>query len=288
MGSRTRYLIALALAAPVCAEIVNGSTSLSEIERPFATLFTLLPYSLLAIWLAFVASSNAPGNVLYLLPILGLVIEGLGTHSFFDSAFADLSTLAGIGVFAGVQWPWTLSLLASHAFAGFVVPLTLAAAIARPGSTAVTERTARIASITLVFILVLGWLVAPSTLSRHGIALTATLAVIALLILSAHKTRIPAPAAAVWAWPWFLVAGLAFVPLNWLTSLFLAQRIGAYAVLAQLLFLSAYLYFLWRAFFNPAASERRRMAFIAGYLVPHAIVLCLLGAIDIQRGIVGG
>jgi len=282
-----RYLLALAVAAPLCAEIVNGSTSFSEIERPFAALFTLLPYSLLAVWLAFVSAAVPARNVLFLLPIPGLVIEGLGTRSFFDPAFADLSTLSGVGLFAGVQWPWTLSLIASHAMTSFILPLTLAAAVSGQGPAAIAERTAKVCAILLFFILVLAWLVAPGTLSRHGVALAATLAVVALLIFLAGKARVASPPRRVAAWPWFFVAGLLFVPANWFASFFLAERIGAYTVLVQFAFLVAYAWFLWREFFNPAADEPRRMVFVAGYLIPHAIALSLLGWIDLQYGVVG-
>src|SRR5207248_1058286 len=74
-----RYLIVLAVSAPLAAEIVNGSSALVKLLNPLVAVSTLLPYSLLALWLAFVVSSVPRGGILFLLPIPGLVIEGLGT-----------------------------------------------------------------------------------------------------------------------------------------------------------------------------------------------------------------
>jgi hypothetical protein len=213
--------------------------------------------------------------MLFLLPIAGIVIEGLITKSFFNTSFSDLSVLGGVGVLGGVQWPWTLSLIASHVFVSFIIPLTLAMFLMRD------IRVSKVAAYGSAGILALfiGWttVVTPHMFGGYWMKLGALVLIIALLVRLSRTVHINSSSAAsapLWI---FFVAGLLFPVLNWLTSFFLAAKPLTTILVAQLIFMSAYLCFMGAQWFNERTTVYKHLAFIAGYYSPFAIGLILAG-----------
>ncbi|MDD2891561.1 MAG: hypothetical protein PHQ95_01215 [Candidatus Gracilibacteria bacterium] len=65
--------------------------------------------------------------------------------------------------------------------------------------------------------------------------------------------------------------------MNWLTSFFIATKPIVIILTAQMIFISIYLYFLWSQWFNKNTTKYKRIAFIAGYYIPYAVGLTLVG-----------
>lgn len=269
-------ILVLALCAPLSAEILNGSTRLSELGVWNIFAGTLLPYAFLIVVLAYFAQRAASrASVLFLLPVAGIVVEGLIVKSFFNTSFSDLSVLGGVGVWGGVQWPWTLSLIASHAFVSFIIPFTLAVFLAR--EVKISKAAACVsAGVLAVFI---GWttFVMPHTFDGYWIKLAALTGIIALLVYLSRTVRIESSSsssAPLWV---FFFVGLLFPPLNWITSFFLATKPLAVILCAQAVFIGVYLYFLWAQWLGERTTASKHLAFIAGYYVLFALGLMVTG-----------
>lgn len=266
----------LAVLAPLTAEILNGSTRLFELTSWNVFGGTILPYSFLIIVLAYLAQGVASrASMLFLLPIAGIVIEGLITKSFFNVSFSDLSVLGGVGTWSGVQWPWTLSLVASHAFVSFLIPLTLARLLM--GKIQVSKGAAYFsASILAIFIV---WIatITPHSFDWYWVKTSALVLIIILLVHFARTIRIGSPSVESASLAVFFIVGLLFPILNWLTSFFLATKLPIIILSTQFVFICAYIYFLWAQWFNKRTSEHKRIIFIAGYYIPFAVGLILAG-----------
>lgn len=274
-------ILLLAILAPLTAEIFNGSTRIFELGSWNVFGGTILPYAFLIIVLAYFAQGVVTrASTLFLLPIAGIVVEGLITKSFFNISFSDLSVLGGVGVWSGVQWPWTLSLIASHSFVTFLIPITLAMFLIK--ELRVEKMIAYFSMVVLT--LFIGWttVIAPHSFDGYWIKLFALVLLIAgsvyffRTIKVSNSTGVSAPVYV------FFVVGFLFPILNWLTSFFIAGKSPLVIVGIQIIFICTYLYFLWSQWFNESTTQYKHLAFIAGYYVPFAIGLTLVG---IKRGI---
>ncbi len=274
-------ILLLAILAPLTAEIFNGSTRLSELGSWNVFGGTILPYSFLIVVLVYIAQSTVTrASALFLLPIAGIVIEGLITKSFFNISFSDLSVLGGVGVIGGIQWPWTFSLVASHAFVTFLIPITLAVFLVKE------IKVGKILAYFSMAVLALfiGWttIIMPHNFEGYWIKLTSLVLIIAGLTFLSHKVQISASHGKSMPAYIFFIIGFLFPVLNWLTSFFIATKAPLVIITAQLIFICAYLYFLWSQWFNESTTKYKHLAFIAGYYVPFAVGLTLAG---INRGI---
>jgi hypothetical protein len=275
MKRSSLYLFVLAVAAPFCAEILNGSTPITALASPLVWIFTLLPYSLLIIGLGyFVSTARTPASILFLLPIAGLVIEGLLTQSFFNPAFRGLTVLAGIGMFVGVQWPWVISLVASHMMTSFLLPLAIAGYFVP--NERVSKKFAVIALTALAFILIFGFFIASADSLHYALQLIATIAIIFLLVFLSRSIALPQSDKKSLSSGWFFIIGFLFAPANWLTSFFLAAHPVGYILSAEAIFLLVYLYFLWSQWWNPTTDKGKRITFVVGYFIPYLIAFCLI------------
>lgn len=264
-----KYLVILAIVAPITAELLNGSTPLSELAHPLVWLFVFAPYSLLLIWLAYLNSKLPRQNgAIFLLPVAGIVIEGLLTRSFFDPSFPDLTQLAGVGYFAGVQWPWTLSLIASHLMTSFLAPLAIAQVITKGGHT-ISKRAATISACLLGLIVILGFVVGGRVPVAH---LVLCVAVIVGCIVLSKKIALHQSGSKSWSSFLMFAIGLVIAPLNWLTSFFIAYKPVSLIIPLQLLFLVAYGWFIWAQWFNKDATPAKRIWFIVGYYLPYILL----------------
>jgi hypothetical protein len=282
------YLFSLIVIAPLTAELMNGSTPLFKfLGNPLlVSLFIFLPYSCLLIILGYTQSKIPRTGILFLLPIAGLVIEGLGTRSFFNTSFDQLSTLAGVGVWGGVQWPWTISLIASHAVTSFLVPLMLADFLVKENKE-IKKWVAITATIVLGLIIMLSSLVSKDMVLKFLPQILITFLLVVLLFYFSKRYKIRQSENEPLTSRWFFVFGFLFAPINWFTAFFLAKYLGAYAVLPQLIFVAAYIYFVWSQWLNISTEDSRRFSFVIGYFIPHALVMMLVGFTNPQSLIVG-
>lgn len=274
-------IILLSILAPLTAEILNGSTRLSELGSWNVFGGTILPYSFLIIVLAYFAQSAvARASALFLLPIAGIVVEGLIVKSFFNISFSDLSVLGGVGVLGGVQWPWTLSLIASHAFVTFLIPITIAMFLIKEIKVGKVAAYFSMAVLTLF----IGWttVITPHSFSGYWIKLFALVLIIAASVYFSRTVRVNNSSGVSAPTYVFFIGGCLFPVLNWLTSFFIATKAPVVIITAQLIFICAYFYFLWTQWFNENTTQYKHLAFVAGYYIPFALGLTLAG---VNRGV---
>jgi hypothetical protein len=191
MKTSYRYLFTISIIVILSAEILVGSTPLINILSPLTWIFVFLPYSLLIICLAYLTShTKTLSSNLILLPIAGLVIEGAITRSFFDITYPQLTDLANVGYWMGIQWPWTISLIASHMMTSFVLPLAIATIFKPLQKRIIGLQAAKIASIAMGIFVVVTFAFRDA-LSQFGIEILCTTILVVLLAYLSQKIRIP-------------------------------------------------------------------------------------------------
>jgi hypothetical protein len=216
-----------------------------------------------------------------------MIIEGLGTRSFFNPGFVDLGALSRVGMLASVQLPWTLSLVASHAMSSYLIPLTITAGIFSGKLPIISRRVFSVSVCLLSSLLILGIFADLKVSSGYFPHMISLIVLILLLFLCARYVHIPEPKRSSWHASAFFLIGLFFAPLNWLSSFFLAENDIAVILFAQTMFYGFYTYFLWAQWFNPKIMDRKKLMFVLGYLIPHAFALIFVGRNDTQYLIVG-
>lgn len=271
-----RDILLLAIIVPLTAEILNGSTRILELTSWNIFLGTLFPYVLLVIILAYlVQEAISFVNILFLLPIAGIIIEGLITKSFFNVWFSDLSVLSGVGVWGGVQWVWTISLIASHAFVSFLIPIALTSFFVQ--KIHISKFVAYLSSGILAIYIIWISIIMPVRYEWYWIKLGILIFIILLLIRFSKVIHIKNSQSKSVSFFGFFFIGLLFPIMNWLTSFFLATKPIAIILTAQMIFISVYLYFLWSQWFNKHTTKYKRIAFITWYYIPYAVGLTLVG-----------
>ncbi|RLI98146.1 MAG: hypothetical protein DRO99_01415, partial [Candidatus Aenigmatarchaeota archaeon] len=64
-------------------------------------------------------------SVVFLSAAYGIIEEGLCVKSFFNPGWVDMGALSAYGMFLGVQWPWTISLIVYHGIMSTLVPILI-------------------------------------------------------------------------------------------------------------------------------------------------------------------
>lgn len=64
-------------------------------------------------------------SAIFLAIAYGILEEGLVIQTFFNPSNADVGSLSGFGMYFGVQWPWTLMLIYSHATISILIPIAI-------------------------------------------------------------------------------------------------------------------------------------------------------------------
>ena len=118
------YWTLLLIFPSMVIELLSGSTPPINFFNPVVMVFFSIAYGLPFILLRELKIRwHLSYQILFLAPIIGIFIEGIFMQSFFNPAHEDLGILAGLGLYFGVQWPWTIYLIFMHALFSFIIPL---------------------------------------------------------------------------------------------------------------------------------------------------------------------
>lgn len=126
MKTETKIIIFLLLLAPILGELVTASSPPLAFFDPFVFLLAVLLYGCGALLIREAKVRwGLQWSAIFLAIAYGILEEGLVIQTFFNSGNADLGTLSGFGMYFGVQWPWTLMLIYSHATISILIPIAI-------------------------------------------------------------------------------------------------------------------------------------------------------------------
>lgn len=125
-GTR-RAIVALWLLAPMCGEMLSGSSPPLAWLSPITWILLGFLYGSGALLIReFVRRWDKGWTSILLLGLAyGIYEEGIVVRSFFDPAWGDLNDLAWYGRWLGVNWVWTICLTLFHATASTTIPILL-------------------------------------------------------------------------------------------------------------------------------------------------------------------
>jgi hypothetical protein len=120
-------VLTLFFLAPAIGELLSGSAPPSEFFQPFGFLVMAAMYGSGAILIRELRVRWNKGwpTVFTLGAAYGIIEEGLGCKSFFNSQWGDLGPLAVYGRWAGVNWIWSLGLIIYHSVISIAIPILL-------------------------------------------------------------------------------------------------------------------------------------------------------------------
>jgi hypothetical protein len=126
MKPETRLLFLFLLLPPALGELLSGSSPPFVFFNPFMFLLLVLLYGCGTLLIRELRVRwKLQWSIVFLAVAYGIVEEGLMVKSFFNPGWIDLGDLSGYGVVFGVQWPWTLSLIAYHATVSTLIPVAI-------------------------------------------------------------------------------------------------------------------------------------------------------------------
>jgi len=124
MKARSKAIIFLLIAPPIFGEVLSGSTPVLSFVEPVTCVLLVLLYGCGALLIRELRVRWRLGWGVVLLAIAyGIMEEGVIVQTFFNPGWEDLGALSAYGMFLGVQWPWTLMLIAFHATISILAPL---------------------------------------------------------------------------------------------------------------------------------------------------------------------
>ena len=125
-GTR-RAVIALWFLAPLCGEMLSGSSTPIEWLNPFVFILLGMLYGSGALLIRESVRRWGKGwpSILLLGMAYGIYEEGIVVRSFFDPTWGDLDKLAWYGRWLGVNWVWTAGLTVFHATVSTAIPILL-------------------------------------------------------------------------------------------------------------------------------------------------------------------
>lgn len=130
--SRARGRVAvLLLLAPVCGEVLSGSTPILDFVKPPAFVLEIGLYGLGALLVRELVRSRGLGwtNVLLLGAAYGVLEEGLVVTSWINPYWPDAVSLGDRGRALDVSWIWASGLTVYHAIVSIAIPIVLADAL---------------------------------------------------------------------------------------------------------------------------------------------------------------
>lgn len=118
------YFILLLIFPPMVIEMLTGSTPPVNYFTPLVLIIFAIVYGLVVVLIREMKIRwNLTWQFIFLFPIMGILIEGIFMQSFFNIYHEDLNELSNVGVFLGVQWPWTIYLCLAHGLLAVALPL---------------------------------------------------------------------------------------------------------------------------------------------------------------------
>jgi len=127
MKTRHKTIIFFLIAPPIFAEVLSGSTPLLAFVKPVTCLLLVMLYGCGALLIREIRARWRLGRgIVFLAVAYGILEEGVIVQTFFNPGWEDLGVLSAYGMFLGVQWPWTLMLIAFHATISILAPLAAA------------------------------------------------------------------------------------------------------------------------------------------------------------------
>jgi hypothetical protein len=131
MTRTRRAALALYLLAPVCGELLSGSTPIAAFMNPLTLLFLSGVYGSGAVLIRDVVRSRRLGwwSVPLLGAAYGVLEEGLMVTSWFNPYWPDVVPLGAYGRALDLSWLWAAHLTIFHAVVSMTVPIVLAEAL---------------------------------------------------------------------------------------------------------------------------------------------------------------
>jgi len=122
--------VALFVLAPVCGELLSGSTPIRAFVNPFTFLYLSGLYGSGALLVREIVRRRGLGwrNVLLLGAAYGVLEEGLVVTSWTNPYWPDAVSLGGYGRLLDINWVWALHLTLFHAVVSIAAPIVLAEA----------------------------------------------------------------------------------------------------------------------------------------------------------------
>jgi hypothetical protein len=127
MKTRYKIILFLLISPAVFGEVLSTSAPPLSFVEPVTFVLLVLLYGCGALLIRELRVRWRLGwGVLLLAVAYGILEEGVIVQSFFNPGWEDLEMLSAYGMFLGVQWPWTLMLIAFHAVISILAPLATA------------------------------------------------------------------------------------------------------------------------------------------------------------------
>ncbi len=126
MQKNTKILLAILLLPSLIAELLSGSTPLSEFINPLSMLFWVSLYGCGALLIREARVRwNMQWSIIFLVIAYGITEEGLTTKAIFNINWLDAEIYSGYGTTFGVMLPWTVLLLTFHATLSTMIPILI-------------------------------------------------------------------------------------------------------------------------------------------------------------------
>jgi hypothetical protein len=124
---RLKLTLLLLFLPSMVAELLSGNAPPARFFQPAWLLIFVLLYgcSCLLIREARVRW-NLQWSILFLGVAYAIVEEGLTTKAFFNTNWRGTGSLAGYGMWVGVQWVWAIGVTFGHATGSILIPIAIA------------------------------------------------------------------------------------------------------------------------------------------------------------------
>lgn len=121
-----KVILALLLLPPAIGELVSGSSPPLLFFNPFTISILVLLYGCGTLLIREAkARWKLQWSIIFLAMAYGIIEEGITVKSFFNPRWVDMGVLSGYAMYFGVQWVWTIGLIAYHATISTLVPIVI-------------------------------------------------------------------------------------------------------------------------------------------------------------------
>ena len=126
MKTKTKIILLLLFLSPVLGELLSGSAPPIQFFNPIMLLAFVCLYGCGVLLIREAkARWGLQWSIIFLAIAYGILEEGTIVQSFFNPGHVDLGILSGYGMYFGVQWPWTIGLILYHAIISILIPIAI-------------------------------------------------------------------------------------------------------------------------------------------------------------------